>query len=190
MIGEQEDIQQCVKVLTSGGSILYPTDTVWGLGCDATNQTAVEKLLAIKERQAFQGLIILVENEQDILKYSQQVGVGISVFLKTTKKPTTVIYEKGRQVAVSVLNADGSIAMRITNDGFCKQLLQVFGKPIVSTSANIHGEPTPSFFKEISEALKNRVDYIVYHRRSDEEHRESSALVRWLGNGAVETIRK
>jgi L-threonylcarbamoyladenylate synthase len=185
----QEDIKNCIKALEEGGSILYPTDTVWGLGCDATNQTAVEKLLTIKQRSAFQGLIILVESENDILSYSQQTDIGIFDYLKAAVKPTTVIYEKGRKVASSVLNADGTIAMRVAKDDFCIQLLRAFGKPIVSTSANIHGEPTPSFFREVSETLKNKVDYIVQHRRNDVEPKESSALVRWLGNGTLEIIR-
>jgi L-threonylcarbamoyladenylate synthase len=185
----QEDIQNCIKILEEGGSILYPTDTVWGLGCDATNQKAIENLLAIKQRSAFQGLIILVESENDILSYSQQTDIGIFDYLKTTVKPTTVIYEKGRKVAPSVLNADGTIAMRVVKDEFCMKLLNAFGKPIVSTSANIHGEPTPSFFREISETLKNSVDYIAQHRRNDVVPKESSALVRWLRNGTLETIR-
>lgn len=185
----KEDIENCIKVLEEGGSILYPTDTVWGLGCDATNQTAVERLLAIKERQAMQGLIMLVENESDILNYSQQTDIAIFDYLKTTIRPTTVIYEHGRKVAFSVLNANGSIAMRIPKDEFCLQLLRSFGKPIVSTSANIHGEITPSFFMEISEELKKRVDYTVQYRRKDELPKESSSLIRWLANGTIETIR-
>lgn len=185
----QEDIRRCIKVLRAGGTILYPTDTVWGLGCDATNQTAVEKLLAIKQRTAFQGLIILVENKNETLNYCKQTDVALLDYLEKTSKPTTVIYEVGRNVAPSVLNIDGSIAIRVVNDDFCVQLLQVFGKPIVSTSANIHGEPTPSFFKEISEALKNKPDYIVRHRRNNEIPKESSALVRWLKDGRIEIIR-
>jgi L-threonylcarbamoyladenylate synthase len=185
----QADIGNCINVLQSGGTILYPTDTVWGLGCDATNQHAVENLLAIKQRSAYQGLIMLVESESEVLDYSQQTDIGIFDYLKTTQKPTTVIYEKGRKVAASVLNADGTIAMRVAKDDFCIQLLRAFGKPIVSTSANIHGEPTPSFYKEISEALKCKVGYVVHHRRDDGVPRQSSALVRWLGNGTLETIR-
>ncbi len=188
-MNSQQDIQQCIKILQEGGTILYPTDTVWGLGCDATNQNAIENLLAIKQRSDLQGLIILVESKNEVLNYSQQTDIAIFDYLKTTKKPTTVIYEKGRKVAPSVLNVDGTIAMRVTKDDFCIELLHAFGKPIVSTSANIHGQPTPSFYKEISETVKSQVDYVVYHRRDDEVPKESSAVVRWLGNGTLETIR-
>lgn len=191
----QTDIDNCLATLQQGGTILYPTDTVWGLGCDATNQSAVEKLLQIKHRTALQGLIMMVENEWDILKYAEisTIDIGINTnlfdFLKTVTKPTTVIYKIGKMVAPAVLNADGSIAIRVVQDSFCKELLQRFGQPIVSTSANIHGEPTPSFFKEISETVKEKVEYSVKYRRGDETPRQSSSLVRWLGDGQIETIR-
>lgn len=191
----QTDIDNCLKTLQQGGTILYPTDTVWGLGCDATNQPAVENLLQIKHRTAFQGLIVIVENELDIFKYAEitttniNVNADLSHFLKTVNKPTTVIYKRGKMVAPAVLNVDGSIAIRVVQDSFCKELLQKFGKPIVSTSANIHGEPTPSFYKETSESIKKTVDFSVKYRRDDETPRQSSALVRWLSNGQIETIR-
>lgn len=191
----QTDIDNCIKILQQGGTILYPTDTVWGLGCDATNQSAVEKLLQIKHRTALQGLIVIVENELEIFKYAEFISVDASIktklfeLFKLVDKPTTVIYKDGKMVAPAVLNADGSIAIRVVQDSFCKELLQKFGKPIVSTSANIHGEPTPSFYKETSETIKNMVEYQVKYRRDDETPRQSSALVRWLGNGQIETIR-
>lgn len=191
----QTDIDNCLKTLRQGGTILYPTDTVWGLGCDATNQPAVEKLLQIKHRTAFQGLIVIVENGPDIFKYAETIFDEASIktdvfdFLKTVYKPTTVIYNRGKNVAPSVLNADGSIAIRVVQDTFCSQLLKEFGRPIVSTSANIHGEPTPSFYRETSEDIKNKVDYLVKYRRDDETPKQSSALIRWLGNGQIETIR-
>lgn len=182
------DIEKCLEVLHAGGVILYPTDTVWGLGCDATNPAAVEKIFAIKKRAEAKSLIVLLAAERDVLQYVTAPDLAVFDYLDSVSKPTTVIYDGVIGLASNTLAADGSAGIRIVKEPFCKHLLKRFRKPLVSTSANISGESTPSHYKEISEAVKSSVGYIVQYRRNDSSPAQPSSVIRWR-NGDVEVIR-
>ncbi|MES2776238.1 MAG: L-threonylcarbamoyladenylate synthase [Bacteroidota bacterium] len=183
------DIDHCIQVLKDSGVILFPTDTIWGIGCDATNAAAVDKILAIKHRSQAKGLIVLMEDENEIPLYVSQTGIRIFDYINGITKPTTVIYSGGKNVATNILPEDGSLAIRLVKDSFCKQLIKKFGKPIVSTSANLHGYPSPLIFKDIDEAIKSAVDYVVQYRQEDEEAREASSVIKWMPDGTIEIIR-
>jgi L-threonylcarbamoyladenylate synthase len=185
----EPDINKSLTVLQSGGLILYPTDTIWGIGCDATNAAAVARVFALKQREAAKSLIVLMADKRDIVKYTSQPDLRIFDFLATVTKPTTVIYEGALGFAPNLVNEDGTIAIRIVNDEFCRHLIKRFRKPIVSTSANISGAAAPAFFKEIDARIKAGVDYIVEHRRDDETPREPSAIVKWNAGGEPTVIR-
>ncbi len=185
----RQDLKECLEVLQKGGLILYPTDTIWGIGCDATNITAVKNIFELKRRSDTKSLIVLVAEEKDIFKYVDHPDLKIFEHLKTIVKPTTVIYDRAMNLAKNVISADGSIAIRIVKEEFCKQLIQQFGKPIVSTSANISGEESPNNFSEISPQIKSGVDYVVYHNREDSSPRQPSAIVRLNKDGIVQIIR-
>jgi L-threonylcarbamoyladenylate synthase len=183
------DLEQCLKVLTSGGVILYPTDTIWGLGCDATNPAAVDKLIRLKGKPASKGLIVLLASERDLIRYVANLDLEVFNYLEKTTKPTTVIYEGGLNVADEVLNADGTIAIRLVKTDFCRHLLKRFKKPIVSTSANLHGQPSPQNFKDIGEQLKKSVDYVVSFSQENDVVASASSIVKWE-KGTVTLIRE
>ena len=136
-----DDIEQCIATLRSGGIILYPTDTVWGIGCDATNEKAVEKIFQLKKRPDEKAMIVLVADEKDVLKYVANADLRVFDYLQQNPKPVTVVYDGAIGLADNLIATDGSVAMRICNDTFCKHLIKRFRKPIVSTSANISGQP-------------------------------------------------
>lgn len=183
------DIEEALKVLHSGGLILYPTDTVWGIGCDATNADAVLKIYALKKRSDEKSMIVLLADEKEIIKYVTQPDPKIFDYIKGVHKPTTFIYEGGIDLAVNMIQDDGTVAIRITNDAFCKQLIKRFGKPVVSTSANISGYPPPAIFEDIDIEIKNGVDYIVQHRRDDLTAATPSAIVKLNADGSLSIIR-
>lgn len=174
-----DDIEQCLAVLQQGGVILYPTDTIWGLGCDATNVAGVEQLMHIKGKPANKGLIVLLASERDVLRYAANPDLEVFNYLENTDKPTTVIYDQGLNVADEILNEDGSIAIRLVKEDFCRHLLKRFKKPIVSTSANLHGQPSPQNFKSISPEVKRLADYVVNFRQVDEKVHSPSSLIKW-----------
>ena len=188
MTGFEKDIEKCLETLKSGGLILYPTDTVWGIGCDATNKEAVEKIYKLKRRSDEKAMIVLVADERDVMQHVAAPDLSLFDYLDKTAKPTTVVYEGALGFADNIVASDGSIAIRICKDEFCRQLIKRFRKPIVSTSANISGLPAPKFFKEISDEIKNGADYIVQHRRDDETISEPSSLIKW-NNGDVTILR-
>lgn len=168
--------------------LLYPTDTVWGLGCDATNAEAVSKIYNIKKRSDSKAMIVLVTGEREVMQYTASVDLSLFDYLETTGRPTTVIYEHGIGFAENLTAADGSIAIRICRDEFCRALIKRFGKPIVSTSANISGTATPAHFNAITEEIKKQVDFVTAYRREDETPHQPSSIIRWK-NGEVEVIR-
>jgi len=184
----EKDIQECLTVLNNGGIILYPTDTVWGIGCDATNVKAVQKVFELKQRADNKALIVLVTEEQDILQYVAAPDMEIFDYLASNENPTTVIYEGAIGLADPLIGQDGSVGIRICQDRFCRQLIKRFQKPIVSTSANISGQPTPMRFTEIDPTVTNTVDYTVQWRQDDEKEGQPSRIIRWE-NGKVEIIR-
>jgi L-threonylcarbamoyladenylate synthase len=183
------DIEQALAVLNSGGIILYPTDTVWGIGCDATNAAAVAKIYALKKRSDEKSMIVLLANENDIPKYVTQPNPKIFDYIKGIHKPTTFIYEGGINLAQNMILGDGTIGIRITSDPFCKKLIQGFGKPLVSTSANISGYPAPAIFEDVDYEIKSGVDYIVQHRQDDVTAASPSAIVKLNADGSLNIIR-
>lgn len=182
------DIEHCLETLSNGGVILYPTDTIWGLGCDATNADAVSKLLRLKGRDNDNGIIVLLASERDVLHYTANPDLEIFNYLATVSKPTTVIYPNGLAVAEKILNADGSIAIRLVKEDFCRQLIKRFRKPIASTSANMHGQPAPHNFSEVNIEIRDNVEYVVQYRQSEKTLFAPSSIVRWA-NGKVEVVR-
>lgn len=185
----EQDIENALQVLNSGGLILYPTDTVWGIGCDATNPEAVARVYALKQRADEKALIVLLADERDVLQYVSAVDLRLFDFLEEQERPTTVVYEGAIGFAGNLTGEDGSIAIRLCRDPFCRQLLKRFRKPLVSTSANISGQAPARFFAEISEPVRNGVDYIVHFRQDDTTPAQPSQLIRWE-NGNVVLLRK
>ena len=185
----ENDITSCLSVLRSGGLILYPTDTIWGIGCDATNSGAVSKVFALKQRAESKSLIALVADQRDILKYTTQPDLRIFDFLRSVNRPTTIIYEGAIGFAPNLINADGTAAIRIVNDNFCRHLIKRFRKPLVSTSANRSGEPAPALYHEVDPHIISGVDYVVQHRRNDSIRSQPSAIVKWNADGTHTVIR-
>ena len=185
----EKDIDKCLAVLKSGRLILYPTDTVWGIGCDATNEKAVEKIYKLKRRNDEKAMIVLVADERDIMQHVAAPDLSLFEYLQRTTRPTTVIYDGALGFADNLVGKNGSVAIRICIDEFCRQLLKRFRKPIVSTSANISGVSSPKIFKEITDEIKNGVDYIVEYRQDDEKPAQPSSLIKW-DNGKVTILRE
>lgn len=185
----QEEIQKCIEVLKAGGVILYPTDTVWGLGCDATNEKAVKKIYDIKQRDDAKSLITLVCNDGMLQKYIKEVPELAWDIIDLATKPTTIIYPEGKNLAQNALAKDGSIGIRLIKNDFCNKLIYKFNKPIISTSANLSGELTPIDFQSISEVIKSNVDYIV-NPQLDEGNHQSSSVLKLALNGEIKVIRK
>lgn len=184
-----QDIQECLSTLQNGGLILYPTDTVWGIGCDATNEKAVANIFSLKKRIDSKALIVLLAEEALLSHYVVDTNVQIFDYIKGIHKPTTVIYQKAQNLAKNLVAQDGSVAIRITKDAFCKDLLKAFGKPIVSTSANISGYPTPLCFSDISLDIKEGVNYVVKHRQDETNLQMPSSIIRWDAAGNLIIIR-
>ncbi len=189
MSWQENDIIQCLETLKQGGLILYPTDTVWGIGCDATNAAAVDKIYKLKKREDSKAMIVLVVEEKDIYQHVADVDPGIFDYLESQEKPTTVIYEGAIGFPENLVAADGSIAIRICQDPFCRQLLKRSRKPLVSTSANLSGTTAPENFKAVSAEIKQGVDYIVQYRQDDESTAKPSTIIRWNKKGEISVIR-
>jgi L-threonylcarbamoyladenylate synthase len=185
----EKDIENCLEVLRNGGLILYPTDTVWGIGCDATNEKAVEKIYQLKKRNDNKAMIVLVTDERDILQYVAAPDLAVFDYLDKSVKPTTVVYEGAIGFAENLIGTDGSIAIRICKEEFCRNLIKRFRKPVVSTSANISGEPPPRIFKNISDKIKLGVDYVVHYRQNDETAATPSSVIKWNSDGSVTVLR-
>lgn len=184
-----QDIEECLKILRKGGLILYPTDTIWGIGCDATNEAAIEKIYRLKKRDEKKSMIILVSGVEEIKRYVSQPSKKILDFLATHKKPVTAIFENGIHLPWLLINKDGTVAIRIVKDDFCKELISKSGTPLVSTSANVSGKKYPLNFEEISNEIKNGVDYVVQHRRDDFNEQQPSSLIKLNEAGEIETVR-
>jgi len=185
----EDDIKKAVEVMKKGGVILYPTDTVWGIGCDATNADAVAKVYAIKHRDDSKALICLVDSDARIQRYARNVPEVAWDLLELAEKPTTVILDNAVNLAPNLIAEDGSIAMRITRESFSKELCYRFQKPIVSTSANISGEPAAQNYCDISEELINAVDYVCWSRRQEHKPHTPSSIIKLSENGEVKIIR-
>ena len=185
-----EEINKCIEVLKQGGVILYPTDTVWGIGCDATNKNAVEKIFKIKQREESKALIVLVDRAEMLNKYVREIPAIAWDLMEVADKPLTIIYDGALNFAPNVISEDGSAGIRITNDEFCKKLIYKFGKPVVSTSANITGESTPQNFHEINPDIVKLVDYAVNWKQNELVPKKPSSIIKVKENGVFEIIRK
>ncbi len=184
-----EDVENCLEVLQKGGVILYPTDTVWGLGCDATNMAAVKKIARIKQRAESKTMIILMAEEREIIRYVAAPDLSVFDYLQQTENPTTVIYYGAMGVAPNLIAEDGSIAIRLVKDDFCRHLIKRLRKPLVSTSANISGQPAPANFHKIDPSILCSVDYVVKYRQDDTTEGRPSSLIQWNEDGTVTVIR-
>ena len=176
--------------MEQGGIILYPTDTVWGIGCDATNQAAVKRIYELKQRTDSKAMLVLVDKEVKIDFYIRNVPEIAWQLIEVSDKPLTIIYPEARNLAPNLLAADGSVGIRLTREKFSKQLCERFRKAIVSTSANISGQPGAANFSLISEEIKQGVDYIVQYRQDDTSTPTPSSIIKLDKNGTIQIIRK
>ncbi len=184
----ENEINNTLKVLKQGGTILYPTDTVWGIGCDATNYEAVEKIYNLKRRKESKSMICIVSNFKMLNQYIEDVPEVAYDIIKYAIKPTTIIYDRPLHVAENLIASDNTLAIRVIREGFCNSLLRKFKKPIVSTSANISDQPTPKSFKEISEEILKGVDYVV-NLHDKKKAGKPSSIIKLSNDGIVKVIR-
>jgi L-threonylcarbamoyladenylate synthase len=185
-----EDILLALETLRKGGVILYPTDTVWGLGCDATNENAVQRIYSIKKRSESKSMLVLLENPALLERYIDEVPVIAWDLIEITTTPLTIIYPGARNLAKSLIAEDGSIGIRFTKENFTAELLRRLRKPLVSTSANVSGEPAPAFYREISNEIISQVDYVVKYRQDDQTPSRPSGIIKLEVNGKIEIIRQ
>ena len=185
----KEDIRRAVEVMNQGGVILYPTDTIWGLGCDATNPEAVKRIYEIKQRTDAKALISLVDSETKVQFYVKEVPEVAWDVMELSEKPMTVVFDGGRNLAPNLLAEDGSVAIRITKETFSKELCMRMKRAVVSTSANISGQPAPRCFSEISEEIKKAVDYICTSRQDEPPTQTASSIIKLGAGGEVTIIR-
>lgn len=186
----EEDIRKVLEVLRLGGIILYPTDTIWGIGCDATNSQAVSKIFRLKKRKDSKSMLVLVDEAGRLNQYVREIPEICYEINDVSDKPVTIIYPGARNLAHELIAEDGSAGIRITRDEFCKKLISRFKKPIVSTSANISDNPPPASFNDIDEAIINGVDYAVLWRRNDKTKAKPSSIIKVGLRGEIEIIRK
>lgn len=186
----KEEVNKALEILKNGGVILYPTDTIWGLGCDATNETAVAKINEIKGRSSDKSFIVLLDNDNKLQSYVTKIPDVAYELIEYAENPITIIFSGAKNLAKNVINADGSVGIRVVKHDFCEQLLQRFRKPIVSTSANLSGEKSPQFFDEISEEIKKSVDYIVELEQESQAVKKPSTIIKLGPSGQFEFIRK
>ncbi|MEG0795722.1 MAG: L-threonylcarbamoyladenylate synthase [Odoribacter sp.] len=185
----KEELRKTNEILRNGGVILYPTDTIWGLGCDATNEEAVKRIYDIKKRADNKSMLVLLDDAGKIGSYAHVPDIALDL-IEVTDKPLTIIYPEAKGLARNLIAEDGSIGIRITSEEFTKSLLFRFHKPIVSTSANISGEPSPRFFDEISDEIKNAVDYVVDYRQQENKAATPSGIIKIGAKGEIQIIRK
>lgn len=185
----EQDIQACVDVLERGGLILYPTDTIWGIGCDATNAEAVRRVYDLKRRADNKALIVLLDSEEHLDHYVVDVPEMAYELMNVAVKPLTLIYEGAFNLAPNLLGENDSVGIRVPREEFSHQLCKRFGRPIVSTSANISGEPSAHMFSEISDSIKAGVDYVVGYRQNDTTPHMASNIILLRGDGTFKIIR-
>lgn len=186
----KDEIKKACEVMQKGGVILYPTDTVWGIGCDATNEEAVKRIFEIKKRADSKAMLVLVDSPVKVDFYVQDVPNVAWDLIEMTTKPLTIIYDGARNLASNLIAEDGSVGIRVTSEEFSKQLCFRFRKAIVSTSANISGQPAPAVFSEISDEIKNAVDYIVDYRRDEKGPAKPSSIIKLGKGGTMKIIRE
>lgn len=184
------DLKRALEVLKAGGIILYPTDTIWGIGCDATNPEAVQRIYEIKKREDSKSMLVLMENPALLERYVDEVPEVAWDLVEISTTPLTVIYPNAKNLAKNLIAEDGSVGIRFTKEKFTSQLLTRFRRPLVSTSANISGENSPANFDQISEEIKSQVDYIVEYRQDDTCKSQPSSIIKLGPGGRIDIIRK
>jgi L-threonylcarbamoyladenylate synthase len=184
-----KSVQAAEEEVLLGNVILYPTDTVWGIGCDAENAAAVQKIYKIKERQESKSMILLVADQQMLQHYVASLPANFEQLAERQERPTTYVFSDPMNLPEEVLAEDGTVAIRVTKDEFCHRLIRQIGRPLVSTSANISGEPAPKTFAEVSDLIKQRVDYIAPWRQDDAMEARPSRIVRINPNGSQQILR-
>lgn len=187
-----DDIRKACKVLMEGGVILYPTDTIWGIGCDATNEEAVKRVFQIKQREDSKAMLVLIDSTAKLNYYVRDVPRVAWDLIDLADKPLTIIYDGARNLAPNLLAEDGSVGIRVTEEPFSQQLCRQFRKAIVSTSANISGQPSPASFADISDELKAAVDYVVTARQNEKPKKDAkpSSIIKLGADGTIKIIRK
>ena len=185
----KEEVRKACEVLKNGGIILYPTDTIWGIGCDATNELAVKRIYELKHREDNKAMLVLLDDVGKLASYVEVPDVAYEL-LEVNDKPMTIIYPNAKNLAKNLIAQDRTIGIRITSEAFTKALLYRFRKPIVSTSANISGEPSPTCFAEISDAVKSVVDYVVDFRQEETSNPAPSSIIKLGVGGEIQIIRK
>lgn len=185
----QEEVEKAARALRKGQVILYPTDTIWGLGCDATSRRAINRLLKIKRRTDSKSLITLIDDVANLVKYVKDVPPMAYDLLQNSANPLSIVYPAGQNLARNALGPDGSVCIRVTNSSFCKSLVQTFGGPIASTSANFAGQPTPLYFKQISAELIKSVDHVVNLYQDVISMPKASTIIRLEPGGEFTIIR-
>lgn len=186
----KSEIDKTIQVLKQGGVILYPTDTVWGLGCDAQNSKAVDRIYKIKKRNEEKSLITLLADFNSLYKYVSKVPEITIDLISSIENPVTVIYDNAYNLPKNIAAPDGTIAIRVVREGFCKDLIEAFGGPIISSSANISGEPTPLVYNKISSAVIEQADYSVKLFRDQFNQGKASTIIRLYENGTYKVIRE
>ena len=185
----KEDIQNCLNTLREGGIILYPTDTVWGIGCDASNPQAIQKIYDLKGRTSSKALITLVGSEVMLERTVINMPEIAWDLIESANRPLTLIYDEVKGIAPNAIAEDGSCGIRLAKDTFCQQLIQRLGKPIISTSANVSGEETPKDFRSISDTILKGVDFVVNYRQNEVISQKSSNIIKLKNNGEIKIIR-
>lgn len=185
-----KEINKIVEILKQGRVILYPTDTIWGIGCDATIEKSVNEIYSIKKRNSKKSFIILMSDKMMLAKYIKNVPNISWNIIDSSLKPTTIIYENPIGIAKNAINKNNTIAIRIVKDKFCKTIIEKLNRPIISTSANISNNSTPSNFSEIDEIIKSKVYYITKYRQKEEIKHESSSIIKIINNNSVKVIRQ
>lgn len=176
--------------MRGGGIILYPTDTIWGIGCDATNANAVKRVYDLKQRTDSKAMLVLVDNEARLDRYVTDVPEVAYQLVEVADKPLTIIYDGAKNLAANLVGSDGSIGIRVTREAFSRELCRRFGRPVVSTSANVSGAASARNFDEISDEIKNGVDYIVDFRRNDKTPHKASSIIKLKSDGTVTILRQ
>ena len=186
----QDDLRESLRVLRDGGLILYPTDTIWGIGCDATSDEAVRRVYALKQRADHKAMLTLADSTARVSAYVDAIPDIAWDLIELSDRPLTLIYPRGRNLAPSLLGPDGSVGIRVTRERFSHALCERFRRPIVSTSANLSGHPAPHFFDEISDEVIRGVDYVVRYRRTDRTPARPSGIIRLGADGTIQVIRE
>lgn len=184
------EVKKAGDIILSGGIILYPTDTIWGIGCDATSRESVENIYLIKQRADSKSMLVLVNGIAMLDEYLEEMPLQALDMIKQSAKPTTIIYPGARNLADNLVAPDGSIGIRITFDPFCRKLIEITGKPIVSTSANISGEQSPVAFHKIKASIREQIDYVVNWRQDETAPSRPSALIKMEEDGSFTTLRQ